>query len=160
MIGNGNRRWGNRWGIETGNALKERNKTCEICGKTLKNYKVLQRHMNSVHEGIKNHMCQICGRKFAQSGALKTHMYGYHKQAKKELTCQFCTSRYFEHVSNLKKHILSDHPEHVDEEAGCSKKQSDDGKNLLLCEYCSNEFKDATTLKKHILSDHSDQVLI
>ena len=159
MNDNGKRRWGNRWGNATRNAMLDRNNKCEICDKTLKDYKVLWRHINSVHKGIKNHMCQICGRKFAQSSQLKTHMKGFHKQAEKELTCQFCSSRFFEHVSTLKKHILSDHPDQVLEDSNNSSEMLSDRKKLK-CEYCSKEFKDSSTLKEHILTDHSEQVLI
>ena len=117
--GNMTCRRGNRYGNAIQNSMIDRNNKCEICDKTFFDYKVLSRHINCVHKLIKTHICEICGRKFAQSGQLKTHMKGFHKQAEKELTCQFCSNRFFEHVSSLKKHILTDHPEQV-VEAGCS----------------------------------------
>ena len=62
---------------------------CGICDATLINKHALQRHMKSVHEGVKPYNCAICLTSFTQKGNLNQHIKIVHKQ-QKPFKCEIC----------------------------------------------------------------------
>ena len=50
--------------------VNKRKKTylCEYCKKSVSSSNYLKMHMNSVHNGIKDHKCDSCGKSFLQAG--------------------------------------------------------------------------------------------
>ena len=53
--------------------------TCESCGHSFNLAATLRRHVNTVHEGYKDHLCVFCSESFAQSWTLRRHMDSFHK---------------------------------------------------------------------------------
>ena len=49
--------------------------TCEYCKKLFSKSGILKLHINSVHNGQKDHKCDSCGKAFSQAGNLKMKMH-------------------------------------------------------------------------------------
>ena len=98
----------------------------------------LNRHINSVHKGIKLHECPELGCTYASSekGRLQIHINGVHKGIKLHECpeCEYAAS----YRSNLQKHINSMHK----------------GIKLYECLECKHAASDRSKLQKHIDSVH------
>ena len=46
----------------------------------------LKKHINSVHEGLKNHKCNLCDKAFSQPSDLKFHIH----EGQKNHKCDLC----------------------------------------------------------------------
>ena len=65
--------------------------------------KLLEKHINSVHNGQKDHKCVTCGKQFSQAGTLKKHINSVYKvghllselaiEFASELWCQILLSK-------------------------------------------------------------------
>ena len=51
----------------------EKDHKCDSCGKSFTQAGCLKRHINSVHNGQKDHKCETCGKAFSEAGSLKIH---------------------------------------------------------------------------------------
>ena len=80
---------------------------CDSCGKTFSSAKYLKIHINSVHNGQKDHKCDSCGKTFCYSGHLKTHFSLVHNK-QKDHKCDLC-GKEFSQAGHLKKHINAIH---------------------------------------------------
>ena len=60
-------------------------------------------HINTVHNGKKNHKCDSCEKAFYQTGDLKKHIDVVHN-AKKDHICDIC-GKAFSQVGNLNQHM-------------------------------------------------------
>ena len=67
----------------------------------------LKRHINSVHNGQKDHKCDSCGKAFSRAGHLKRHIDSVHN-GQKDHKCDSCGNA-FSQAGNLKTHIDSVH---------------------------------------------------
>ena len=67
----------------------------------------LKKHINSVHNGQKDHKCDSCGKAFSSTGDLKKHTIAVHK-GQKDHKCDFC-GKLFSLSGYLKKHINVQH---------------------------------------------------
>ena len=67
----------------------------------------LKRHINTVHEKIKQFQCELCPKKFSQSIDLKRHVAAIHLQLK-SFTCDICNQA-FSQQCNLKRHKQTKH---------------------------------------------------
>ncbi len=63
---------------------------CHICGLALVSKTVLQRHILTVHEGARPFSCAQCDKIFTSSLALKYHINTYHISDKPNLKCNKC----------------------------------------------------------------------
>lgn len=63
-------------------------KMCEICGKSIKNYR---EHMR-IHKRIKDHVCYFCEKRFVRRGALMSHILIH--TAEKPYMCHICPSSF------------------------------------------------------------------
>ena len=79
---------------------------CNICHKVfiLKN---LMSHINSVHNGQKDHKCDSCEKSFSSSGYLKKHINSVHN-GQKDHKCDSC-GKVFSQAGDLKAHINAVH---------------------------------------------------
>jgi len=58
---------------KAGNFIAKVKPGCHICGKVLSDKAKLQKHIRTVHEGVKNHKCSYCDKTFSSAGNKKTH---------------------------------------------------------------------------------------
>ena len=79
---------------------------CSICDKKIVQSR-LKLHVETVHEGIKNHQCQFCDKKFGQSDNLKRHVKIVHEGIK-DHQCKICNKK-FGTSGNLKRHVKNVH---------------------------------------------------
>ena len=81
---------------------------CDTCKKQYTRKQDLQRHIASVHEGLKPFSCQSCDSKFPNNQNLKKHIATVHEGKKPfnwgSFKCQTCDSS-FANNRNLKNHI-------------------------------------------------------
>ena len=106
---------------------------CESCGnKSFSTAGVLQRHINTVHEGQKDHKCESCGKSFYLKSDLSQHKRSVH-EGRRDYNCESCLKS-FSKASDLKRHIYTVHEGHKD----------------YKCKSCSQTFTRAHSLKKHI----------
>ena len=67
--------------ITIGGGATNRTQQCPRCGKTLSTCPgTLQRHIRTVHLGLKPFTCELCGRKFSRKDNMLTHQQGTHCQ--------------------------------------------------------------------------------
>ena len=109
---------------------------CETCVKSFGKVEHLQRHISSVHDGVKNYECEICGKAFSQAGHLKGHKASVHEKIKNH-KCETC-GKAFGEARHLKRHISSVH----------------EGRKDHNCKGCGKSFSNAGNLKTHIEHMH------
>ena len=68
-----------------------------------------KRHIQKVHDGLKNHKCEQCDNKYSRSHDLKRHIERVHDGLKK-YTCDKCEEA-FSYPKQLNKHIKNIHGE-------------------------------------------------
>ena len=66
----------------------------------------MKTHINSVHNGQKDHKCVTCGKAFSSAQNLKTHIISVHGQ--KDLKCDIC-GKSFSLGKNLNRHMIAVH---------------------------------------------------
>ena len=80
----------------------------ESCGnKSFSTAGGLQRHINTVHEGQKDHKCESCGKSFTQLQSLEIHLHTVH-DGNKDHKCESCGKSYTQ-AHMLKRHIHTVH---------------------------------------------------
>ena len=62
---------------------------CEICDYSFSSKQIWKRHMESIHEGKKQHRCSICEYASSNSGNLKKHINAIHERNKPH-KCSLC----------------------------------------------------------------------
>ncbi|XP_058983180.1 B-cell lymphoma/leukemia 11B-like [Musca domestica] len=82
---------------------RQRNDTCEFCGKVFKNCSNLTVHRRS-HTGEKPYKCELCSYACAQSSKLTRHMKTHGRMGKDVYRCRFCDMP-FSVPSTLEKHM-------------------------------------------------------
>ncbi|XP_059222554.1 B-cell lymphoma/leukemia 11A [Stomoxys calcitrans] len=82
---------------------RQRNDTCEYCGKVFKNCSNLTVHRRS-HTGEKPYKCELCSYACAQSSKLTRHMKTHGRMGKDVYRCRFCDMP-FSVPSTLEKHM-------------------------------------------------------
>ena len=97
---------------------RNRNLKCDFCGRQFSfpdvcsgrySYKSffaaeeLRKHIQTVHEKLKEFICQTCGTPFSAQACLKRHIRNIH-EGNKDHQCDFC-GKAFGHASNLNRHV-------------------------------------------------------
>ena len=108
---------------------------CLICPTKFVQKGALNRHILTVHEGIKPHNCPICESSFSQKFDLRGHITSVHEGKKPH--CQICESNFAEKF-NLRRHIKSVH----------------EGKKPHKCQICESSFAEKSNLRRHMESVH------
>ena len=115
--------------------------TCDICFKSLKNIKTLQRHKRVVHEGKRptnpDKKCDVCDFTGESVTALRIHKEKMHPNAE-PFKCDLC-----DYTSILKCRVRN-HKSDVHKEK-CN-----------MCDICGRGFKSLPSLQKHVVRMHSN----
>ena len=119
---------------------------CDICDKSFSYSGYLRNHIESVHNQTKFFKCNICDKSFSLKGNLKKHTESYHEE-KKSFQCNKC-DKAFSQKGYLKVHI-----EAIHEGKETSRKKP--LKNPFKCNDCDAAFSKKANLKMHIKSVHS-----
>ena len=107
---------------------------CELCNKQFCLGYDLQKHKQTVHDGIKAYKCHICQQNFAQDSGLRRHINAVHKSFRFE--CRFCNEK-FPSLFWFNCHVEKVHYGYI-------------------CYLCEVELHSSTSLVRHINSVHSD----
>ena len=104
---------------------------CETCGKEFGSNFSLARHIQTVHEGLRNFVCNICGEGFARKSQLENHVRRNHENI--EFPCNICQET-FATVENRTRHVRSVHQ----------------GQRNVKCVSCDKSFRHLSDLKRYI----------
>lgn len=102
--------------------------TCATCGKSFRDVSNYNQHL-LIHTGTRSYVCQICGKAFAQPQGLRMHMPAHQTGA--GFPCPLC-SKHFRRKQHMELHVLK----HT-------------GKKTHQCETCGKAFASKNELKMH-----------
>ena len=120
------------------NKLKNKDKfKCEKCDYKTDVKSSLNRHIKSVHDGVKDILCPDCDFKCSFNGNLKQHIKSIHTKIK-DFECDICDFK-CNSKNYLTKHINRVHHEIRD----------------FKCSKCDYKFKSNSHLKRHIKTVHN-----
>ena len=111
-------------------------KHCTICPKTFRDIRDLTRHVDYVHNKIKNHECPICKKKFAFAQLTDRHRKQVHEKIKNH-KCHICDKK-FPQAQNLSWHIRGVH----------------ERLKPYKCQTCGNNFSQSSSLSNHNKNIH------
>ena len=146
---------------------KDKECTCELCGKVLPNIGRLNRHKKLKHapEGHEwEHRCDECGKTFALKTRLTSHVNQVHNDIRNS-TCHVCGRAFFGQ-SDLRKHIECVHEGRKDHHCHiCGKSfglpnalqrhvDAHEGIKRHKCKFCDQLFGSHTGRKKHMIRMH------
>ncbi|XP_062716178.1 gastrula zinc finger protein XlCGF57.1-like [Aedes albopictus] len=126
-------------------AEEEEAQDCPICGKTFRNARLLQRHVQ--YHSNKKSDCPICSRSFSHTSNLKRHLNS-HKPPEGGLCCPKCPGK-FEKGTQLYNHLK------------IHKSPSDSNSYRMQCEACEMETTSLAGFIYHMSQEHGvpkDQV--
>jgi Zinc finger, C2H2 type len=140
---------------------------CSICGKKVVNKYSLKYHIQTIHEGRKQHFCHLCGRGFGNKSNLRSHLISHttenvsctvcggkfknrislqshmklHKDQARVFPCRICDKTFYNR-NHLTRHMAA----HTEEKS-------------FKCKYpnCSSEYKWEKDLKNHVVGVHSGE---
>ncbi|XP_058834435.1 zinc finger protein 780A-like [Topomyia yanbarensis] len=123
--------------IET--ETKEIPQDCSVCGKTYRNARLLQRHIQ-YHNANKSD-CPICSKSFTHTSNLKRHLKS-HKSPKEGFICSIC-SRKFDKGVQLYDHLK------------LHKRSTDESKSYTMhCDSCEMKTTSFAGFVAHMLQEH------
>jgi KRAB domain-containing zinc finger protein len=111
---------------------------CNICGLVLKTKSkaLLEQHIQSSHQGLKNWTCELCGKTYATKSALETHVGITHEN--KRFACNQC-GKVVKSVSTLRSHVASVHDKNIE----------------YQCQMCEHKTFSKCALRVHIRGLHT-----
>lgn len=104
--------------------------TCKFCEKTFSTISVLNRHIRTVHEKIREYSCDLCDKSFQHKSHLLAHQ-SVHSEKVRAFRCEICSLSFKTEpvlANHLKLHTTI--PNHI-------------------CDICGSKFKSTTYLKIH-----------
>ena len=155
---------------------------CQTCGKNFSGRTMLERHIKTIHEGIKEFTCDYCRKELTSSYGLKAHIETIHLGIRQK--CPHCESD-FSTRKALKNHIETTHLRdvcHICNQCGKSfstegrlenhkyehetgyTPQLPNGNGRISCDECGKEYASLPGLRVHIdvvhkgLKNHTCQI--
>jgi uncharacterized Zn-finger protein len=148
---------------------------CLLCNMTFGKSGSLNRHIQTVHEGIKPYKCDICQATFTQKTTLRDHISCIH-EGKKPFQCSKC-DKTFAQRSNMIRHYEARHEENKPKVIkpkphNCPECDSSfairknmfthlrsvhEKKKPYKCPKCPKSFSEKQKVNRHILSVHEGQ---
>ncbi|XP_058464348.1 zinc finger protein 883-like [Malaya genurostris] len=119
--------------------VKDVPQNCSICGKTYRNGRLLQRHIQ--YHNTNKSDCPICSRSFTHTSNLKRHLQS-HKPPVEGFTCSIC-SRNFEKGAQLYDHLKLHKPA-LDESTSYT----------MHCDSCGMETTSFAGFVAHMAEEH------
>ena len=113
---------------------------CNQCQFTAKYKSTLTKHVNSVHEGIKNPKCNICKKEFLKISQMKKHKKEVHEKQKFKCDFNNCQDS-FDAIDELREHKRNIHA---------------DEKMNYNCEHCGKPYNNKRSLNRHIKTVHEN----
>ena len=110
---------------------------CQQCTYTAAANSAMKKHIEGVHEKIKNNVCEDCGSAFAAKGNLKNHIESVHHKGDTQMKCEQCP-----HVARCKSYLRA-HIHSVHKKV----------KNHI-CKECGYATDKKSYLKRHMVSVH------
>lgn len=118
----------------------KRNFTCDICGRTIKRFEMMEEHMSSIHSARDAFRCRICGRVYPNRYYLSKHM-NRHKTA--------AVSGVDETTEDLDKGLM--------ERNKYNRLNASQREEGLRCNECGKVFKHFYLMMEHKSSRHSGE---
>lgn len=109
---------------------------CPICGRKVVNKYSLKYHIQTIHEGRKQHFCHLCGRGFGNKSNLRSHLISHTTE---NVSCTICGGKFKNRIS-LQSH----------------KKLHKDEARVFPCPSCDKTFYNRTHLARHMTA-HSEE---
>ncbi|GAB0094060.1 hypothetical protein DMENIID0001_092810 [Sergentomyia squamirostris] len=126
-----------------------RKNVCPHCNQVYSTKQNLRRHVEDIHEKLRNHLCTICGKGFAQITTLKSH---YNVHSKIKFQCDICGKRFKTEVY-LKLHKLRHIPPEQRTEKIKKRLKSDGSKAkkvICICSFCGKISNTAAIHQNHM----------
>lgn len=116
----------------------KKNNTCDYCLRTFGQVGNLNKHVRTVHFGLRPYTCQECGKSFSQKSVEQNHFRAVHLR-EKPFSCETCKKN-FSDKNNLRKHVRLVHLK----------------ERRYKCphENCGKKFGEKRSLKDHVSSVH------
>ena len=143
-----------------------KNTHCEICGKIFESEGYLERHIQSVHEGVKKFKCDSCAKTFSKNSDLNIHIKSVHEDIKNHNKSFGLKHNSKRHISNIhegmKNHKSENEPEYIKRVKQGNVKMHTNPvfherpssfiklKKYHKCDICGISFKTAPELKIHV----------
>ena len=138
---------------------------CNLCEKSFPKPRLLKRHVDSVHEGIKNFKCNFCEKAYSRSDHLKRHVQSVHQNedlnndfneiAKKEITKNEEIEDSWpleENAEDIKYEDVNEYNQSFYEEKNKIVQQKP--LNRYSCDLCGKSFPNPSKVKRHVDSVH------
>mmetsp|Transcript_4185 Transcript_4185/g.12576 ORF Transcript_4185/g.12576 Transcript_4185/m.12576 type:complete len:459 (+) Transcript_4185:81-1457(+) len=120
-------------------AQTEQKVNCQFCGSRFKRKYELNRHVQTIHSGVRRFTCSVCNRAFTQAAHVRVHVETVH-EGRRDERCKICN------LTFGTKHKLVRHRRAVHEkERSC------------VCHTCGRSYFQNSDLKRHMNSKHSEQ---
>lgn len=151
----------------------EKTHTCDKCPKAYPTKKMLEKHIQGVHDKAFIHICDICARVFRSKAIYEKHKILVHSDVKPDpAQCQVCGA-WLKHEGSLKAHIKRHHTQegvrHICEMCGkespnatalyMHKKYVHWSEKIHKCTICEKAFKEEKTLREHMAALHTGEML-
>ncbi|XP_029634689.1 zinc finger protein 99 [Octopus sinensis] len=157
--------------------VKEKQYSCEYCGKRMKTAVTLRKHVSKIHLNIRPYLCQMCAQAFGEDSELQSHIKQRHtSHDEKDFFCQFCpyaTSNKYSYQTHMYRVHKTRAPGDNREEFKCPHcdfvtifghryrihMNSHNNIRQYVCEFCSKAFVSSNSLRRHKLWLHSSESL-
>lgn len=150
---------GTRQELEGHDEAKSKRKRCQICFKLISNEWELIKHIQTVHEGRRDHVCKICGFAF---GA-RTNLLRHYKRKHPNVPFEDSTVVYnvqeslinSNQITKIENYVGFEFLEQEFNNQKILKEDFDDDEEALICDICNKTFDTRPLFDFHFQSEHA-----